>query len=241
MNDSYNPKHYWDNRLSNAFNLRGVGHFDFSESYNFWLYRRKKRCIESCLREIPLKGKYVLDVGCGTGFFVEWYLKQGANVFGIDISDVSIRKLKELHKAEFFTQDISATDYQPYRKFDIVNMWDVIYHIVESNHFERALNNVSKSLKESGLFLLTDGFGFPSDVRLADHVQERSLSTYLQIMPEKGFELIRICPLYKTLNKTHFGKLDNYLAYFYFLIDNFSKKFSPDNLSLAVWRYNQPR
>ncbi|MBT4483617.1 MAG: class I SAM-dependent methyltransferase [Candidatus Latescibacteria bacterium] len=68
---------------------------------------KKKQCIESCLVETNLKGKNVLDIGCGTGYFVEWYLEQGANVCGIDITSISVERLKQKHQSEFYTQDIT--------------------------------------------------------------------------------------------------------------------------------------
>jgi SAM-dependent methyltransferase len=215
-----------------------VGHISFSESYNTWLYHRKKRCIELCLRDTPLKGKDVLDVGCGTGFFVEWYLEQGANVCGIDITEVSIQKLKQRYRGEFFIQDITDPDYRPYREFHIVNMWDVVYHIVESNAFNQAVDNISSSLKDGGLLLFTDWLGVSSDVRFADHVQGRCPSTYQQILRQKGFELVSIFPLYNTLNKTYLKKLDNYLGWFYSLLNNLSKEIPKDNLTLSVWRHS---
>lgn len=239
MSKPYYPKEYWERRLSSCFNLQGVGHIGFSESYNNWLYRRKKRCIESVFGNMPLKGKHVLDVGCGTGFFIEWYLQQGANVCGIDITETSIQKLKQRYNCEFFTQDITAPDYQPKREFDVVNMWDVVYHIVDPVAFNQAFNNLSSSLKKGGLLLFTDCFGAPSDVHVSSHVQMRCLDTYQQLLPQKGFELVKVYPLYKTLNKHYMSKLDNYLGWFYITVDNLSKKISQDNLSLSVWRFTQ--
>lgn len=239
MSTSYDPKEYWERRLSSRFNLRGVGHICFRESYNTWLYRRKRRCIESFFGNMILKDKCVLDVGCGTGFFIEWYLQREANVCGIDITEVSIEKLKQRYSCELFVQDISAPDYRPYREFDVVNMWDVIYHIVEPSAFDRAFNNISSSLREGGLLLFTDWFGAPSDVRIADHVEVRCLRTYQQILPEKGFELVAVYPLFKTLDKLHLSRLDNHLGWFFFLIDNHSREIPRDNLSLSAWRYTK--
>ena len=241
MSKPYSPKLFWESRLRSSFNLKGVGHIGFSESYNRWLYRRKRRCLESALRDIPLRGKHVLDVGCGTGFFVEWYLQRGAIVAGIDITDVSIENLSQRYKGKFFTQDITDPNYRPDREFDLVNMWDVIYHIVERDAFEQALHNVSISLKQDGLFLLTDWFGAFADIRVADHVHVRCLDTYRRTLGPKGFELKNLNPLYNVLNKPHFGKVDNYLACLYFAVDSFSKRIPPDNLSLSVWRYNLPK
>jgi SAM-dependent methyltransferase len=236
MSTNYNPKQYWEQRLASSFSLGKVGHIDFNEAYNAWLYRRKKRCIAASLRGVPLDRKDVLDIGCGTGFFVEWYLKQGATVFGMDITDVSVAKLRQTHKAEFATQDISAASYTPPRKFDIVNMWDVMYHIVDPGAFDRALDNVSNSLRPGGLFLFTDWFGAASDARVAEHVTARCLDTYRRALTLRGFELVAIHPLYNALNKVHLRRLDDRLGGIYFLLDSLSTKIPPDNLSLGIWR-----
>jgi 2-polyprenyl-3-methyl-5-hydroxy-6-metoxy-1,4-benzoquinol methylase len=144
-NTQYDPQRYWETRLSADFSLKAVGHIGFSRGYNTWLYRRKRSCIERCLRDVTLQGRSVLDVGCGTGFFVKWYLEKGAEVCGIDITRTSIEQLSRRFRAEFHTQDISAKNYVPIKRFDIVNMWDVIYHIVAPDDFTQAFRtNQSK-------------------------------------------------------------------------------------------------
>ncbi len=240
MSNTYNPRQYWEQRLNSNFTLKGVGHIGFSESYNNWLYRRKELCIDSCLSGTSLQGKNVLDIGCGTGFFVNWYIGKGANITGIDITDVSIEKLKQKYEGEFYTQDITDSSFSLFnKKFDIVNIWDVVYHIVDPNLFNQALDNIVKSIKDGGLLLLTDWFGASSDNRIGNHVQGRCLDTYNKILPNKGFELVGIYPLYYHLNNVHVRILDNYLGKLYFELDNRNQKIPKNNLSLGLWRYNQ--
>jgi len=62
MSGSYEPKSFWEQRLSKYFNLKGVGRICFSESYNYWLYRRKKRCLETYMQIFPEKG--LLPLNC---------------------------------------------------------------------------------------------------------------------------------------------------------------------------------
>jgi SAM-dependent methyltransferase len=232
----YAPRDYWERRLRGSFNLQGVGHKHFSERYNRSLYRRKGHCLEAALAGETVAARTVLDIGCGTGYFVEWYLRHGASVRGIDITEVSVQRLRERFAGEFRTQDISAADYDPGTPVDIVNMWDVMYHIVDPAGFERALANVARSLGPGGLFLCSDWFGAPHDVRIADHVQGRCLATYDARLPSLGLERVALLPLFHLLNKRRLGGLDNVIAPLYRLLDDRATRVSPDNLSLGVWR-----
>jgi len=233
----YHAKEYWEQRLRAHFDLTGVGHISFGGSYNRWLYRRKRACIASYFGRGSLKGKDVLDVGCGTGFFVDWYLRRGAHVSGIDITEVSVGNLSQRYPGDFRVLDITAADYQPTRKFDVVNMWDVIYHVVEHESFERALTNIAASLKTDGLFLFKDWFARADDAKVADHVQARGLATYMRLLPKRGFDLVEVRPLYLTLNRRHFGDIDEHLGWLYFAVDCLFARATPDNVSLGIWRY----
>jgi 2-polyprenyl-3-methyl-5-hydroxy-6-metoxy-1,4-benzoquinol methylase len=238
MTGQYNPKAYWENRLRNDFSARGVGHIGFSDAYNRWLYRRKRSCIEAALRGVSLRGKDVLDVGCGTGFFVEWYLAKGARIYGIDLTDVSIQRLQQQFDGKFKVQDVSDPAFDPFdKKFDVVNIWDVFYHIVSDDAFDSALENIQKSINKNGLLLFTDFVGQDGDVLIADHVKARCFGTYSAMLTARGFSFKENLPLYRLLNNSHLGNLDNYLGPLYFLLDSFARKISERNLSLSVWQF----
>ena len=236
--DNYEPKQYWEDRLERNFSLRGVGHSSFSNTYNYWLYQRKKKCISNCLTGVNLKSKQVLDIGCGTGFFVNWYLSNGAEVTGIDITEKSIGHLKERYEtATFYTQDISREHpLFEEKKYDVINMWDVIYHIVDDSRFSQTIDNISRLINPDGLFLFTDWFGMEQSNRTAKHVCSRGIDIYKHVLTKKGFELQALYPLYNYMNKQHLGRLDNYLAFFYYCLDNLMDKIPSDNLSLSLWK-----
>ena len=221
------------------FDLQGVGHISFTRSYNTWLYRRKKDVLDSVFRGRDLAGFEVCDVGCGVGVFVEWYLGRGSNVRGIDITDKSILELSKRYRqrAEFVRQDITDCHYRSDREFDIVNMWDVIYHIVDDVLFVQALENVRQSLKKGGLFLFTDWFGMSSDKQLAPHVKARSLATYQALLPGKGLRLVEVRPLYRWLDVVHLTyQVDSRLGWLYYILDSVSPRGAKENVSLSVWR-----
>lgn len=240
MDQFYDPKSYWDKRLQANFNLRGVGHISFSEFYNKWLYRKKKYTIELFFKNKILCGKNVLDIGCGTGFFVDWYLKRGANVAGIDIVESSIMNLSQRFKdVRLEVADITSDDYISPGRFDIINMWDVIYHIVDEKLFIQALRNIASSCNYGAILLFTDCLGASTDFLSAPHVKFRCLNTYQKMLSSLGFQLIKILPLYKFLNIPYriLGRLSNYLAPLYYVMDLRIRKIPENNLSLSVWKF----
>ena len=239
---SYDVKEYWETRLRTHRNLTGVGFKNFSEYYNRWVYRMKKVAIERHLRDVDLKGKHVLDVGCGIGFFVQWFLDKGANVHGLDISDFVIDEIrKKFTGPTFEVSDISSPDYSPGRKFDIINLWDVIYHQVEEEKFKQSLSNMAASSSKGALMLITDQFGAKADIHSSSHVTYRCLETYKRVMPSLGFKLRSSAPIFRSLGLYHplIGPVNRYMGPFFYLLDRFNKKVPDDNISLTIWEYTK--
>jgi 2-polyprenyl-3-methyl-5-hydroxy-6-metoxy-1,4-benzoquinol methylase len=89
--NAYRPRDFWQERLSEHFDLRGTGEPGLSEAYNERCYRLRAYVLQAMLAKhgIDVAGKKVLDAGCGTGFFVEHFLSRGALVTGVDLTEVS--------------------------------------------------------------------------------------------------------------------------------------------------------
>lgn len=84
---------------------------------------------------VGLKGKKVLDVGCGGGILAESMARRGADVLGIDLADKSL-KVAELHKLEtgvnnvnyrFVSAEQLATEEQG--TFDVVTCLEMLEHV----------------------------------------------------------------------------------------------------------------
>ena len=153
---TYKPKEYWEKRLESQPNLKGVGCAGFNETYNKYLYSLKASALDKILNKysITIKGKSILDVGCGTGFFVDYYNKKGAKkITGLDITEVSVSMLKERYPAcNFQVADISNPNINLEEKFDIINAFDVLYHITDDSKFETATNNISSLCAGGGSY-----------------------------------------------------------------------------------------
>lgn len=201
---NYKPKDYWERRLEGQPDLRGVGCIGFNENYNNYLYSLKISALENVLNKYPIiiKGKSILDVGCGTGFFVDYYNKKGAKkITGVDITKKSISLLKEKYPFyNFQVADISEPDLYFKESFDIVNVFDVLYHITEDSQFEAAIHNIS-SLCVKGYILITDIFS-KNDIYPAEHVHFRNLQKYEKEFNKNNVEILEIFPVYQLMNQS---------------------------------------
>ncbi len=101
------------------------------------------------------KGR-VLEIGTGTGRFFINALKQGADIYGLDISPSMINVLlKKLDKKQQYRITLqSIVDFKHNYKFDlIIAPFRVFMHLLEKEDQIKALNNVYKHLKRGGRFI----------------------------------------------------------------------------------------
>ena len=160
---SYRPREFWDRRLAEHFDLRGTGQPGLSAAYNQACYALRREVLQRALsaERFDPRGKQVLDVGCGTGFFTAFYLDHGAQVTGIDIAPTSIERLRARHpEARFELVDVSEASLD--RRYDLVNAFDVLYHITDEARWERAVRTLADAVSPRGLLLLTDTFPDPA-------------------------------------------------------------------------------
>jgi len=131
------------------------------EGYNKWAvtYHIEDNPIKNLSDEFiksqlpDLKGKNILDAGCGTGRLCMAALERGAAfVKGIDLSPKMIEEAKKnCPKAEFACVDLAKNEIK--EKYDVVICGLVLGHI---DSLEPALSNLVNSLKPNGHIILTD-------------------------------------------------------------------------------------
>lgn len=99
-------------------------------------------------RPEDLKGKLVLDVGCGMGRFAEVATRWGAHVVGIDLSlasEVAAENLGD-RTATFFQADVFQLPFAP-GSFDYIYSIGVLHH---TPNCEQAVKVLPKLLKPGG-------------------------------------------------------------------------------------------
>jgi SAM-dependent methyltransferase len=111
---------------------------------------------EFYLNEIrQTKGK-VLEIGTGTGRFFLKALKEGADIYGLDISPSMINiLLKNLDKKEHHRISLqSIVDFSLDTEFElIIAPFRVFMHLLEKADQIKALNNVYRHLRPGGRFI----------------------------------------------------------------------------------------
>ncbi len=247
----YIPEDYWEKRLTTRFNLSGVGCFEFGRYYNKWLYKAKLTTLKKALVHLKINTyeKAVCDIGCGTGFFVDFYHAQKVKqIVGIDITDVSIENLKRKYpQYSFIKANISSSRLMAIVnfRFDILNVFDTLYHIVDDQAFIQAISNISNLTKQNGNIFISDGYS-SQNVDAAAHVRFRSKDFYQKVLETNNIKILAVYPLYYFLNRTILGKLkvsslqklglkcDKLCTSLYYYLDRIFSSEKRSNLKLIV-------
>jgi SAM-dependent methyltransferase len=131
-----------------ALSLRYDQAYGAETKYQLWISELSGR--------IPAGGT-VLDLGCGSGVPVARALATvGHRVTGVDISEVQIRRARELvPQAEFIRADATAVDFGP-ASFDAVVSFYALIHIPLEEQLP-LLQKVAGWLRPGGWFLGTTG------------------------------------------------------------------------------------
>lgn len=200
----FEPDTYWENRLRARYDEQGVGDIGMSRAYNSHLYSVRRHVFRRCVRRLavePSKAK-VLDVGSGTGVYVDEWLKWGAGeVTGLDITETAVDALRSVFpRCRFIQADIGEPSLpaEIQNGYDVVSAFDVLFHIVDDERYEQALQNVRYALRPGGWFLYSDNL-VPLEARLAHYVS-RSETSILDALQRNGFEVLKRMPMFVLMN-----------------------------------------
>jgi 2-polyprenyl-3-methyl-5-hydroxy-6-metoxy-1,4-benzoquinol methylase len=119
----------------------------------------------------PIKGKRILELGCGRGDFSIWLAKQGARVTAVDIGPDLVAAAQVLAKVnqvdcEFRQANITELPFDP-EAYDVVIGWAILHHLTEAD--------VLKTIRECHRVSKTDG-----SVVFQEPVENSALFNFIQ-------------------------------------------------------------
>jgi len=143
-----------------------------------------------------LPGKKVLDVGCGMGRDVAYFMEEGLDVIGIDLSEKMIEEAKKrVKKGKFKIMDFRKVDFKD-KTFDGIWSMAGFVHIAK-DEMPKLLKEMNRVLKEEGIIYIAikEGQGekevkapkYKGEPRVFVLYQQLELEEFLK---EAGFEVV---------------------------------------------------
>jgi 2-polyprenyl-3-methyl-5-hydroxy-6-metoxy-1,4-benzoquinol methylase len=207
------PSRYWAERLAADFSLAGAGRAGVGLGFNRWAYRVRRRVLLRALRThgIAPSGMRILDLGFGTGFYLDlWRALGAAHVTGFDVADVAVRAARERFAARgwrFEQADLRVplplgADVGAY---DMVTAFDVLV-IFHEHVWHAALDTLASALKPGGYAIVSNKLD--RGARAAGRVRRHSREEYEQAFAARGLAVLDVAPIFFFMNSpTDVGRL----------------------------------
>lgn len=195
---------YWEDRLGREFSLDGVGYAGLGRAFNAQMYRVRRHGFLRLVRPLVAarSAPDVLDVGSGTGFYVDLWRELGAGrITGSDVTETAVDRLSaRLPEHRFVRVDIGAAElpFEP-ASFDFVSAIDILFHIVDEEAHARAIANLARVVRPGGHVIVSENL-YRDAPPPAEHQVGRSEVTILERVRDAGLVLERRAPMFVLMN-----------------------------------------
>jgi 2-polyprenyl-3-methyl-5-hydroxy-6-metoxy-1,4-benzoquinol methylase len=151
-------------------------------------------------RGLAVAGADVLEIGFGSGSFLDWAQKQGACVTGVEIIPELVEAARERGIALLPTQ-LEAVAFAHAESFDTIVAFDVFEHLPVDLVATR-LATCARMLRAGGHLLLRfpngqSPFGLVPQAGDPTHLSKLSRGAIEHLMHGTGFEVVRYAPSFR--------------------------------------------
>lgn len=198
----YEPGAYWESLLEGEFNESGVGYPGLARSINLAMYRTLHVSVVRALKltGAPAAPERVLDMGSGTGIWIDFWRRRGAaHITGVDLTRSSIERLRrQWPEHDFLQADLGEVSIELPKDQDVVSAMSVLLHIVDDARFRQAFVNLASALRPNGILILVEpvvvhrwwGPAFGAEA----NSKARPLADYSRALREAGLDLQLLQP-----------------------------------------------
>ncbi|MFN4245771.1 MAG: class I SAM-dependent methyltransferase [Brevinematia bacterium] len=144
-----------------------------------------------------LRGKRVLDVGCGIGVFLEVAKSRGYDIVGVDLNKDVLHIVSSSIRDNIVISSFEEFDTR--EKFDVVTMWYVLEHLPDP---ESVLKKAWNILKYGGVLAISTPNGNGASVRFKprwyysvipeDHIFEFSVEGISIMLSRNNFKIVNV-------------------------------------------------
>jgi len=201
MTVGFDPERYWSERLEQTYSLGGVGWLGLGEEFNRWMYAVRRQVFTRALRSRVATDWQVLDVGSGTGFYIQRWQEMGVGeIAGSDLTSVAVKRLRERFPTHTFHKlDITGDLPSDLGPFDAVSVMDVLYHVVDDGLYARAIQNLAGLVKPGGVLVLSENLVHRGAGR-AEHEVDRGIDEITSLLHEAGLVIESRRPVFVLMN-----------------------------------------
>jgi len=178
-----------------------VSHQNKSNNITNLIYRfARKFTLKGKLKLINsfnLQTKQLLDIGCGTGHFINLCKSKGWHVDGVEPNETARNIARSNH-----THVVEQLSDLENKSYDVITMWHVLEHIPDINDY---LNTIHRLLNKNGRFIVAvpnissyDASYYKDKWAAYDvprHLYHFSQQTMAAMMKKHGFKVIATKPM----------------------------------------------
>ncbi len=193
-----------------------------------------------------LHGK-ILDIGCGTGAFLQTMTDAGWHCTGLEPDDAARKKVLELYKIE--ARPSHEIFDLPHNYYDAITMWHVLEHVHQLNEYIEQLKNM---LSDNGkIFIAVPNYTSYDAQHYGQHWAAYDVPRHLyhfspksmhHLLKQHGLKIIKIKPMwydsfYVSMLSEHYknGESNFVKAFFIGLISNVKTMFDKEKCSSLIY------
>lgn len=165
----------WNDRVSHErFSLAWFDEIDGRFTHAARLFATDRTPFDQIIPFEQLRGKRVLEIGCGMGLHSELLHRAGAVLSSVDLSPTSVEATRRRFELKGLNADIRSADAEalPFESgsFDFIWSWGVIHHSARTARIVREISRVLKPEGECRVMVYNREGVIVPIVYLRDHI-----------------------------------------------------------------------